>query len=273
MSKIIQPHYLGIDNVDFSPSRIIPGSILFNHRESGITGYPWFLDAMDTIHKERQDFRVYTTLATASRPYVTKVDLPDRKDYLDFIKSMSLVVGCFQEYSAWSISITDALSRGVPAVLPNDYAYPEMLGSDYPLYYRDKQHFIKIINKLLDSHQLREQLVKKIKPLIEQMTWDARVLKWFDGWKILDPNGFRQIGKSSIYPKIIEMIHKYGFITKNQLIQNLGWGVKIKMNPYRNKLRLEPDISILENGYQSKVTKSAAQAFFGDSNGSNIRKK
>ena len=50
---------------------------------------------------------------------------------------MKVGVGCFQKYSAWSISTTDSLSMGVPYVLPNKLCYPEMVGKDYPLLYDD----------------------------------------------------------------------------------------------------------------------------------------
>ena len=42
------------------------------------------------------------------------------------------------------------------------------------------------------------------------------------------------------------------FVSKETLMDFLGWGVNISMSPYRNKLRDEPDITLLKCGYQYK---------------------
>ena len=118
LKKIIQPHYLGIDDV--SPDHEYePKTILFNHRDNDYTGYSWFVEQMDKLYDKRQDFKVFTTLTTLDRPYAERVKLSSREEYLNFVRKMHMGVGCFKTYSAWSISTTDGLSQGVPYVLPN----------------------------------------------------------------------------------------------------------------------------------------------------------
>ena len=95
------------------------------------------------LWKKRKDFEVITTFADAD---ISKYKWnggnfgsPNREDYLRQIKERTYVgVGYFKNYSAWSLSTIDGLSRGVPYVLPDKLCYSEMVGDDYPLMYKHK---------------------------------------------------------------------------------------------------------------------------------------
>ena len=166
LEDIIQPHYLGIDKVDMK-STPTGNNIIFNHRDNEYTGFRWFINQMDLLWEKRQDFTVYTTLADIDRPYARRVKISSRDEYLKFLKSMKVGVGCFQKYSAWSISTTDSLSMGVPYVLPNKLCYPEMVGKDYPLLYDDGKDFLKKIEQVLNSDFVRDVAVVYLKKKIK----------------------------------------------------------------------------------------------------------
>ena len=277
LKKIMQPHYLGIDNSQISMDNSIEEkTILFNHRDNGYTGWNWFWKRMDELYKKRQDFKVYTTLADPpkikvekkdilgkvkkdkdgnviykfeKRKYATRVEIHGRDEYLKFVGKMTMGVGCFQTYSAWSISTTDGLSQGVPYVLPNKLCYPEMLGDDYPLLYNDKDDFLEKIENLLDNPILRKKMNKHISKKIHTFSWSERVPQWFSGWKFLD--NMKMIGDNSeSYKKIYEFIKKNGYTTKKDITEYLNWGVRISFSAYRNRLRTEPDIKLTRYGYQ-----------------------
>ena len=72
LDKIIQPHYLGIDKINNVEVPTKKKTIIFNHRDNYYTGWTWFIDSMDELYKQRQDFTVYTTLADLDRPYNQK---------------------------------------------------------------------------------------------------------------------------------------------------------------------------------------------------------
>ena len=168
LDKIIQPHYLGVDKIDLS-NNPTGNNIIFNHRDNEYTQYKWFLQQMDKLYEKRQDFTVYTTLADINKPYGKRVKIHDRQDYLKFLKSMKVGVGCFSKYSAWSIATTDSLSMGVPYVLPNKLCYPEMVGEDYKLLYDDAKDFLDKIEMMLDD-KIEVDLSKKIK----SFTWKKK---------------------------------------------------------------------------------------------------
>ena len=250
LDKIIQPHYLGIDKVDM---KSIPtgNNIIFNHRDNEYTGFKWFIKQMDRLWDKRQDFTVYTTLADIDRPYARRVKISSRDEYLKFLKSMKVGVGCFQKYSAWSISTTDSLSMGVPYVLPNKLCYPEMVGENYPLLYKDSNDFLKKIEQVLSSDFVRDVAVIYLKKEINDFKWEKRIPSWFDTWNFLEPNEFKMIGdKSQSYNKIVDFIHKKKSVSKKDILEYMGWGVRISFSAYRNRLRTEPTIKLTKSRYE-----------------------
>jgi len=251
LDKIIQPHYLGIDKINNVEVPTKKKTIIFNHRDNYYTGWTWFIDSMDELYKQRQDFTVYTTLADLDRPYAKRVRISDRDEYLDFIRSMHVGVGTFQKYSAWSISTTDSLSMGVPYILPNKLCYPEMVGNDYPLLYEGRGEFLQKLNGALDDDGSVDKAKTYLKTKIQEFPWASRVPQWFDGWNFLQPDAFDMIGdKSESYTKIVDFIHKKKSVTKKEILDFLGWGVRISFSPYRNKLRTEDTIRFTKDRYE-----------------------
>jgi len=251
LDKIIQPHYLGIDKINNVEVPTKKKTIIFNHRDNYYTGWTWFIDRMDELYKQRQDFTVYTTLADLDRPYSKRVKISDRDEYLDFIRSMHVGVGTFQKYSAWSISTTDSLSMGVPYILPNKLCYPEMVGKEYPLLYDGKDEFLKRLNGALDDDGSVDKAKEYLKTKIEEFPWASRVPQWFNGWSFLQTDSFDMIGnKSESYDKIVDFIHKKKSVTKKEILDYLGWGVRISFSPYRNRLRTESTIRFTKNRYE-----------------------
>ena len=251
LQQVIQPHLLGVDNV-FKSYRIFePKSILFNHRPNNYTGFSWFVKSMNELWKKRQDFKVYTTLTDIDEPWAERLKISSRSEYLETIRKMYFGVGCFEKYSAWSISTTDGLSNGVPYLLPNKLCYPEMIGPDYPLLYNGRAEFIEYIEKLFDTEHLYTKASQYISDNIDSFLWNNRVTKWFKNWNCFDENTFQTIGdKSTSYHRIVDFIKKNKNVTKKQILDHLGWGVRISFSPYRNRLRLEKDIELTLTGYK-----------------------
>ena len=149
LEEIIQPWYLGTD--EFKAGNPKPKTILFNHRDDGYTGSQWFFEEMDKLWEQRQDFKVLTSIASVAKPYTESIRHPNREHYLNNVGNCDIGVGCFTKYSAWSMSTTDGLSRGVPYILPKGLCYEEMVGEDYPLLYNGKKEFIKTVIDYLDG--------------------------------------------------------------------------------------------------------------------------
>ena len=52
------------------------------------------------------------------------------------------------------------------------------------------------------------------------------------------------------YKKIVEHIHKKKSVSKKELLDYMGWGVRISFSEYRNRLRLEDTIKFTKNRYE-----------------------
>jgi hypothetical protein len=173
LDRIIQPWYLGTD--EFVPTNEYKKkSIVFNHRNNGYTGGEWFFETMDELWNERQDFEVWTTLGDMKKPYTKYIGHADRNVYMNQLGQAHFGVGCFQTYSAWSMSTTDGLSRGVPYLLPNGLCYPEMVGNDYPLLYDGKAEFKQKVIGLLDETIERPDVSAISKALL----WENSLNSW-----------------------------------------------------------------------------------------------
>jgi len=172
LRKIIQPWYLGCD--EWKAGTTEPKTILFNHRDDAYTGSKWFFKEMDKLWETRKDFKVLTSIASVDKPYVKSIRHPDRAIYMENLGSANLGVGCFQTYSAWSMSVIDGLSRNVPYILPRGLCYEEMVGSDYPLLYDGKKEFVKLITDYLDGKIDRPNT----KEIAEKLYWKNSLKNW-----------------------------------------------------------------------------------------------
>ncbi len=173
LEKIMQPWYLGCDSAT-PTSDYEPKTIIFNHRKGDYTGWQWFFETMDELWEERKDFKVWTSLGDLDKPYTKYIGHTDRGVYLNQLSKGHFGVGTFQGYSAWSMSVTDGLSRGVPYLLPNDFCYPEMVGTDYPLLYNGKDEFKQMVVKLLDGDIERPDVTH----IAESLLWEHQLKSW-----------------------------------------------------------------------------------------------
>jgi hypothetical protein len=173
LKEIIQPWYLGCDSAT-PTSEYEPKTILFNHRWGVYTGAEWFFETMDELWEQRKDFKVWTSLKDMDKPYTEYIGHADRDVYLNQISKSHFGVGTFQGYSAWSMSATDGLSRGVPYLLPNGFCYPEMVDENYPLLYNDKKEFKDMVVKLLDGDIERPDITH----IAESLLWEHQLKSW-----------------------------------------------------------------------------------------------
>jgi len=185
-------------------------------------------------------------LTQVERPWNKKVNCESRDEYMEFLASMKFGVGTFQTYSAWSISTTDGFSVGVPYLLPNKLCYPEMTSvvkDPYPFLYDNRKDFKNKFKAMLDN-----PIDYDTTTLAKNMLWEERISKWFSNWEnVFDLKDMRE---TESVLKIRDFIKRKGFVTKKQITDYLGWGVRIKFSGYRNALRKYDEIKFTKNGYE-----------------------
>jgi glycosyltransferase involved in cell wall biosynthesis len=252
LEKIIQPHRLGTD-IDLSGSKTeLPRSILFNHRSDGYTGWKRFLKLMDKLWEKRKDFKVYMTFPTEDkRDYLVKKKLDDKQDYYNFIKQMAVGVCMFEDYSAWSLSTTDGLSRGIPYLMPKKLCYPEMVGDNCSLFYNNDDQFLIKLEECLNNTELKKQKKEELERIATNLSWEFSISTWFNSWKIFDPNTFVVYQNSKTYEEeIIPFLRDKGKATKADFLKQFGWGYNVDWGKYRNMLRLDNRVKMYVDRYE-----------------------
>ena len=80
------------------------------------------------------------------------------------------------------------------------------------------------------------------------MLWDERISKWFNNWDgVFD---LKEMQETESLLKIKDYIQQKKFVTKKDILEYMGWGVRIKWSGYRNTLRTYPEIKFTKNGYE-----------------------
>ena len=251
LNRSIQPHYLGTDS-DFGTEEVIPKSIFYNHRPKAYTGFNRFLSLMDKLWEQRKDFVVYIPYDTeVERPYIKIKKMP-RKEYLNFCKKMTISVAMERENSGWALAVMDCLSRGLPVLMPTTQFYPEKVGEDYPMFFRDNKEFMLKMNQALDdSVMLRETYEPNLKKIAKKFSWDSRISKWFNEWELFDEKSFIQLKNSSQYEdEIIPFMKEKGSVTKPDILKKFVWGYDIPWGYHRNRLRMDSRIKMFSDRYE-----------------------
>ena len=249
LDDIIVPQYLGWEIPKYEKQNINKKIIVFNHRPHTYKNYPWFLEQMDKLWKERQDFEVWVPLAdSVTKPYMTN-DKYDRFGYFSKLSSCYIGVSCKQKYGGWAISATDGMSVGVPYLFSDDGYYHE-LADDAGIYYEDGKDLLVKINNLLDVEDLRDEWSEKSLKRFEKGKWEKAINQFNDMINETIDKIPTLKNDTDTYKKVINFIHKKGSVSKNDILDFLEWGVRISFSGYRNRLRNEQTIKFTKDRYE-----------------------
>ena len=249
LDRILQPQYLGWEIPKYEKQTTDKNIIVYNHRPHTYKNYPWFLEQMDRLWKKRKDFEVWVPLAESrEREYITNEKF-DRVGYFSKLSSCLVGVCCRQKYEGWAISATDGMSVGVPYLFSDDMSYHE-LADGAGIYYKDGDDLITKIEELIDTPDLRNEWSDKALWRFKFSVWDEAIHQFnstidyaIDGLPMLKED-------TDSYNKVVDFIHKKKSVTKKEILEHLGWGVRISFSGYRNRLRNEPTIRFTKNRYE-----------------------
>ena len=250
LDDILVPQYLGWETPIYEKQTTDKKIIVYNHRPHTYKNYPWFLKQMDKLWEKRQDFEVWVPLAESrEREYITNEKF-DRVGYFSKLSSCRVGVCCRQKYEGWAISATDGMSVGVPYLFSDDGSYHELAGDDGVYYYNVDDALIDTIESFLDSDLLREKYSEKALNRFEKGKWE-KAIHQFNNMINETTDGLSMLKEDTeSYKKVVDFIHKKKSVTRKQILEHLGWGVRISFSGYRNRLRNEPTIKFTKNRYE-----------------------
>ena len=249
LDKILQPQYLGWEIPKYEKQTTDKNIIVYNHRPHTYKNYPWFLEQMDRLWEKRKDFEVWVPLAESrEREYITNEKF-DRVGYFSKLSSCLVGVCCRQKYEGWAVSATDGMSVGVPYLFSDDMSYHE-LADGAGIYYKDGDDLIDKIEELIDTPDLRNEWSDKALWRFKFSVWNEAIHQFnsmidyaIDELPMLKAD-------TDSYNKVVDFIHKKKSVTKKEILDYLGWGVRISFSGYRNRLRNEPTIRFTKNRYE-----------------------
>ena len=248
LDEILEPQYLGWEIPKYEKQTTDKKIIVFNHRPHTYKNYPWFLEQMDKLWKQRQDFEVWVPLAESKeREYMT-VDKYNRVGYFSKLSSCYLGVCAKQKYSGWAVSATDGMSVGVPYLFSDDDYYHELAGDD-GLYY-SQNRFIELVSELLDDENMRDTWSQKALKRFEKGKWENAIHQFNNMLNNTIATLPTLKNDTETYKKVVDFISKKKSVTKSDILNMLNWGVRISFSGYRNRLRNESKIKFTKNRYE-----------------------
>ena len=204
---------------------------------------------MDKLWEQRKDFEVWVPLAESrEKEYITNEKF-DRVGYFSKLSSCLVGVCCRQKYEGWAVSATDGMSVGVPYLFSDDGSYHE-LADEAGIYYKDEKDFSDKINKVLDDKEFRKEYSDKSTNIFEISVWGEAIHQFNNMINETIDNLPMLKEDTESYKKVVDFIHKKKSVTKKEILDYLGWGVRISFSGYRNRLRNEPTIRFTKNRYE-----------------------
>ena len=249
LDEILEPQYLGWEIPKYEKQTTAKKIIVFNHRPHTYKNYPWFLEQMDKLWEQRQDFEVWVPLTdSVTKPYMTN-DKYERVGYFSKLSSCYVGVCAKQKYSGWAISATDGMSVGVPYLFSDDGYYRE-LANGSGIYYGNDNDFNQCINKLLDDKNLRDKWSKKSLQRFEQGKWGNAIHQFNNMINGAISKLPTLKNDTDTYKSVVDYIHKRKSVSKSDILNFLNWGVRISFSGYRNRLRNEQTIKFTKDRYE-----------------------
>ena len=247
----IEPLPRGWDNVEGprKEPQTEPKIVVWNHRANSYKSYPWFLQQMDKLWEQRKDFTVWVPLSDSIEGEYIYNKKFDRQGYFTELSKCWVGVCGQSHHTGWANSASDGMAVGVPYIFYDAEYYSQYAG-DAGIYFKKDEEFMKQMNKILDQEAVRIIYSEKSETKGKENSWE-NIIKKYNSHFVRAEKKLKKVKKDTDgYNKILNYIHKVGSVTKEQIMDYLGWGRGIPFNIYRNRLREEPTIKLTKSGYE-----------------------
>jgi len=141
------------------------------------------------------------------------------------------------------------MSVGVPYVFADEDYYKELAGQA-GMYFADDDSFLSSCRTLLDNAHVRLEYSNRSEERFRESTWEKKIIPINEMLQSAFDNLPKMSEKTDSYKEIVKYIKKNKSVTKHDILEHLGWGVRIAWSPYRNLLREEKNIVFLKNRYE-----------------------
>ena len=242
LDEILVPQHLGVDKKDITdkinqnPEKII----VFNHRPDTYKNFKQFIEVTDMLWKTRQDFKVWVPLlGKSNRDYVI-TDKGDKEWYYKQLQKCCVGFSPKQVYGGWSVSTTDGMMNGVPYIMYDDTYYHELYANGD--FFTKQEEACKSLNTYLDNKEFRnEEAQKSLNWMSNHLIYEDKMIEMTEYMNKLVMET-RAVKDTDKFKEIVSWIKSAGRLSKEEVIDRLGWGRGIKWTPYRRALMNHPNI-------------------------------
>ena len=242
LDHILMPQHLGVDKKDIidkvnpNPEKII----VFNHRPDTYKNFKQFIEVTDMLWKTRQDFKVWVPLlGKPNRDYVI-TDKGDKEWYYKQLQKCCVGFSPKQVYGGWSVSTTDGMMNGVPYIMYDDTYYHELYANGD--FFTKQEEACKSLNTYLDNKEFRnEEAQKSLNWMSNHLIYEDKMIEMTEYMNKLVMET-RAVKDTDKFKEIVSWIKSAGRLSKEEVIDRLGWGRGIKWTPYRRALMNHPNI-------------------------------
>jgi|APSaa5957512576_1039674.scaffolds.fasta_scaffold05695_2 glycosyltransferase involved in cell wall biosynthesis len=246
LDEILKVQHLGVNETDITDDiNETPGKVIvFNHRPDTYKHFNSFMNVMEKLREQRQDFRVWVPLLSKSNRKWVITDNGDGSKEWYYKQLQNCCVGFSpkQKYGGWSVATTDGLMNGVPFIMYDEDYYKELCSvSDF---YTTDDDTLCLLNKYLDDTEYRNQMAREslehIKNKLIYKNEMVLMSNYID--ELLSKSKATSVNSKSM-TKIIKLIKdNSNGISKKELFTHLNWGRGIKFSPYRRALMKHKNI-------------------------------
>ena len=242
LDEILVPQHLGVDKKDIidkvnpNPEKII----VFNHRPDTYKHFKQFIEVTDMLWKTRQDFKVWVPLlGKSNRDYVI-TDKGNKKWYYKQLQKCCVGFSPKQVYGGWSVATTDGMMNGVPYIMYDDTYYHELYANGD--FFTKQEEACKSLNTYLDNKEFRnEEAQKSLNWMSNHLIYEDKMIEMTEYMNKLVMET-RAVKDTDKFKEIVSWIKSAGRLSKEEVIDRLGWGRGIKWTPYRRALMNHPNI-------------------------------
>ena len=242
LSNILQVQHIGVDGKDIvlDINEKTFKRIVFNHRPETYKNYKDFLELMDKLYEQRQDFKVWVPLASKpDREYIT-VEKGDKDFYYKKLQECRVGFSPKQTYGGWSVATTDGMMNGVPYLMYDADYYRELW--DKGVFVKNDDELLEKLNFYLDNEYNRNVLAdESLQHIRYRLVFKDEVKQMSDYIDELHET-LPKVKNSEKLKEIISWIQKEKRVSKSEIMKRLGWGVGIKWTQYRATLLTHPNI-------------------------------
>jgi hypothetical protein len=121
--------------------------ILFNHRWNKSTGWKKMIEYTKDLGDE---YMIWCTDPKAPKEYSGKH--LSRAEYRYLVENSICTISFVGGYATWNLSIQDGPMLGTPGLVYDHPTMREVLGDDYPFFFKTKDEFLKLLTVVDRNH-------------------------------------------------------------------------------------------------------------------------